>query len=147
MKGDYLGHLPCGDPLYGYLKHRIFPQLGSACRSGIRVFRTNGSNAVYIYEDINVIENRLYARELSVNPTPEKLSAFLARKEANIRDYRSLRELSNIFDSFLRNDELERCAHDVFNVFAGIISGKPVDREENSRIACELADSADAKQI
>ena len=51
MKGDYLGHLPCGDPLYGYLKHRIFPQLGSECRKGIRVFRTNGSNAVYIYED------------------------------------------------------------------------------------------------
>ena len=51
MKGDYLGHLPGHDPLSGYLKNCIFPQLGSQCRDGIRVFRTNGSNAVYIYED------------------------------------------------------------------------------------------------
>ena len=48
---DYLGHLPESDVLYSYLKNEIFPQLNCDCRDGIRVFRTNGSNAVYIYED------------------------------------------------------------------------------------------------
>ncbi len=48
---QYLGHLPVNDRLYGYLKYNIFPQLNCNCTAGIRVFGTNGSNAVYIYED------------------------------------------------------------------------------------------------
>ena len=48
---QYLGHLPVNDRLYGYLKYNIFPQLNCDCTAGIRVFGTNGSNAVYIYED------------------------------------------------------------------------------------------------
>ena len=48
---QYLGHLPESDPLYNYLKNEIFPQISCDCRDGIRVFQTNGSNAVYIYED------------------------------------------------------------------------------------------------
>ena len=48
---QYLGHLPENDPLYNYLKYEIFPQINCDCRDGIRVFGTNGSNAVYIYED------------------------------------------------------------------------------------------------
>ncbi len=48
---QYSGHLAENDPLYGYLKYQIFPQLGCDCRHGIRVFGTNGSNAVYIYEE------------------------------------------------------------------------------------------------
>ena len=51
MKGQYAGHLPENDPMFAYLRHEIFPQLGSDCSEGIRVFQTNGSNAVYIYED------------------------------------------------------------------------------------------------
>ena len=51
MIGKYLGRLQTDDPLFGYLKWEIFPQLGSDCSEGIRVFETNGSNAVYIYED------------------------------------------------------------------------------------------------
>lgn len=48
---QYLGHLPESDPIYNYLKQEIFPQISCDCREGIRVFKTNGSNAVYIYED------------------------------------------------------------------------------------------------
>ena len=51
MVGNYLGRLPGKDPLFDYLKQQIFPQLGADCRDGIRVFATNGSNAVYVYED------------------------------------------------------------------------------------------------
>lgn len=51
MKGEYAGHLPASDPMFGFLRESIFPQLGSDCSEGVRVFRTNGSNAVYIYED------------------------------------------------------------------------------------------------
>lgn len=52
MKRTYLGHLSEQDPLYGYLQHDIQPQINSAAtRSKYRVFRLNGSNDVYLYED------------------------------------------------------------------------------------------------
>lgn len=52
MNGEYLGHLSRHDRLYGYLQNEIFPMLGCRdCRDGIRVFGTNGSNMVYIYEE------------------------------------------------------------------------------------------------
>ncbi|MDD3155699.1 MAG: hypothetical protein PHS41_12615 [Victivallaceae bacterium] len=51
MPGEYLGHLSRRDPLYEFLKWEIFGQVGGTATDGIRVFRTNGSNAVYLYED------------------------------------------------------------------------------------------------
>lgn len=51
MKGEYLGHLSRHDRLYDYLQYEIFPALGCGNPDGIRVFGTNGSNAVYIYEE------------------------------------------------------------------------------------------------
>ena len=51
MIGKYIGRVSTADPLYEYLRWEIFPQVGADARDGIRVFETNGSNAVYIYED------------------------------------------------------------------------------------------------
>ena len=54
MKRNYLGHLSEHDPLHGYLQYDIQPQISgfSGC-SKYRVFRLNGSNDVYLYEDRN----------------------------------------------------------------------------------------------
>jgi aminoglycoside phosphotransferase (APT) family kinase protein len=52
MSPIYLGKLSEGDPLHGYLKHDIQPQISGECGSaGYRVFRLNGSNDVYLYEN------------------------------------------------------------------------------------------------
>ena len=52
MKRLYLGRLSEHDPLHGYLQHDIQPQVtGTAGSSTYRVFRLNGSNDVYLYED------------------------------------------------------------------------------------------------
>jgi hypothetical protein len=52
MSGTYLGRLSEHDPLHDYLQHDILPQIGDAgCGSNYRVFRLNGSNDVYQYED------------------------------------------------------------------------------------------------
>ncbi len=51
MPNSYLGHLPRHDRLYSYLEEEIFPRIGGGTGDDIRVFGTNGSNAVYIYEE------------------------------------------------------------------------------------------------
>ena len=51
MGREYLGHLSGADPLYGYLRYDIFPQLQRETATSFRVFRLNASNAVYLYEE------------------------------------------------------------------------------------------------
>jgi hypothetical protein len=54
MSGTYLGRLSEQDPLHGYLQHDIQPQLCCGFGSSkYRVFKLNGSNDVYRYEDRN----------------------------------------------------------------------------------------------
>jgi len=49
---NYLGHLSQSDPLYGYLRYDILPQLGvKDRRPAFRVFKIWASNHVYLYED------------------------------------------------------------------------------------------------
>lgn len=52
MIGQNIGHLPQSDPLHGYLQYDIQPQMtGWRERVKYRVYRLNGSNDVYLYED------------------------------------------------------------------------------------------------
>jgi aminoglycoside phosphotransferase (APT) family kinase protein len=54
MSGTYVGRLSEHDPLHGYLQHDIQPQVcGTSDSSKYRVFKLNGSNDVYRYEDRN----------------------------------------------------------------------------------------------
>ncbi len=47
----YLGHLSRTDNLYNYLKYDIQPQLTQQQEVDYRVFRLNGSNDVFLYEE------------------------------------------------------------------------------------------------
>jgi aminoglycoside phosphotransferase (APT) family kinase protein len=50
----YLGYLSQNDPLYGYLRHDILPQMGSReSTPHFRVYKALASNHVYVYEDIH----------------------------------------------------------------------------------------------
>ncbi|MGN1078881.1 MAG: phosphotransferase [Alphaproteobacteria bacterium] len=54
MSRNYLGYLQTEDPLYDYLKYDIQPQLtGFYDDPAYCVYRLNGSNAVYLYEEKN----------------------------------------------------------------------------------------------
>jgi aminoglycoside phosphotransferase (APT) family kinase protein len=49
---NYLGHLSIEDPLYGYLRYDILPQLGVAGSApDFRVYGIQASNHVYLYEE------------------------------------------------------------------------------------------------
>ena len=52
MNARYLGHLAYDDPLYGYIRDQIIPQLGVASNHAVfRVFQPANSHHVYLYED------------------------------------------------------------------------------------------------
>jgi hypothetical protein len=51
MNATYLGRLSESDPLYGFLEHDIQHHNDADDSSTYRVFKLNGSNDVYMYED------------------------------------------------------------------------------------------------
>lgn len=110
MIGGYLGRLAEKDPLFEYLKWEIFPQLGCDCRDGIRVFGTNGSNAVYIYEDRQtcrrVVGKFFYCgRNSNWDAAWKKLD----REFNNINEFRQyLGEGHYVAKALGRNDDLNR---------------------------------------
>lgn len=124
MKGVYLGHLSPNDPMFDYLKYDIFSKLGSDCSEGIRVFGTNGSNAVYIYEDRkscqNVVGKFFYSER---NPDWDLAWRRLDREYRNILNFSSyLGENHYVAKVLGRNDSLN-CL-----LVVEYCTGTPLDR-------------------
>ena len=99
----------------------------------------------YIWDDLNTIERRLYERDLSNNPTAEKLISFVKRKEMNVRDYLAMPQISHLFDYFVRNEGIEDCSGKIKSFFDGISSGKRRLAEDNSAAAALLYEMAKNK--
>ena len=99
---------------------------------------------VYIWDDLNVIEKRLYARDLS-EPTADKLLSFLKRKEMNRRDYLNMPEIYNLFDAFVRNDGIESCADNIKKIFERIPFDNVDLKEKGREIATKLYKMAESK--
>lgn len=57
---------------------------------------------VYLYDELNTLEERLYARYMTP-PTAEGLTKFVKRREQNIADYLAFRDKADMFDLVLSN--------------------------------------------
>lgn len=92
MGKQYLGHLPKNDPLHGYLQYDIQPQLtGFRDPVTYRVFKLNGSNAVYLYEEKYSGAKVIGKFFLSQQDTdPEAAGRRLSRECRNLQMMRSL---------------------------------------------------------
>ncbi len=124
---ELVEYMEYGDNMYGTPKselERIFaddkiPLLildiegVKSLRRGIFDF---SSTVFYIWEELNVIEKRLYERDLS-EPTADKLLSFIKRKNANIRDYSDMPQIASLFDLFIRNIGIAETAQIVRNEF------------------------------
>ena len=101
---------------------------------------------VYVYDGLNVMEERLYARFLGDKPTPEGLAKFVSRKEKNIQDFLAMPEHCAAFFAFIHNDTTVDAATDkVIDTFNAFREGAERDGESMERIASELSASAQEK--
>ncbi len=100
--------------------------------------------AIYFYEDLNVLETRLYERGLATNPTVENLTAFVKRKNQNIEDYLHIDEVAHLFDLFYENSSLE----DSMAMVLSLIDGEcaPMAEEKKAEIISLLQSRARDKQ-
>ena len=120
--------------------------------SGARTFMNNtldfSIDMFYIYEDLNVIEKRLYNRDLFV-PTEEGFLNFIRRKNANIKDYIEIVDIAKGFTAFIKNEEPRNAAAallDVFNKSPLAENSLATVGDEIITIASSLRESAIMKQ-
>ncbi|MBR2467107.1 MAG: hypothetical protein IKB38_09305 [Clostridia bacterium] len=114
--GGMLEHTEYAGNFYGTPRSEIEDVLGAGKTpllildvEGVKSIKRAGeypSLAVYLYDDPNVLEERLYVRYIGDAPTVDGLARFSKRKEQNIADILSLDEFSGSFDLFVRNSEL-----------------------------------------
>ncbi len=76
------------------------------------------SFAVYLYEDLNLLEERLYQRYIGESPSASGLSRFCERKERNLEEFANIESLAGRFDFLVRNRETEKCSDEIFAAYA-----------------------------
>ena len=87
--------------------------------------------AVYIYDDIRIVDQRLYDRYLGSNPTAEGLKRYVSRKEQNNADFLAAGEFAKDFYYFLKNSEAPSdSAEELFAIFTSYVEGNERNEEK-----------------
>ena len=150
-EGDVLEHTLYGGNMYGTRRVEIERILGEG-RYPVLVLDMNGVDslkraelpypviAIYLYNDLDVIERRLTGRE-AISASADKLAAIKKRCDINKEDYLSLPERSVNFDRFVKNEDLDECVEEVMRTIESVLSGVSYV-EETRAIARELREEA-----
>ena len=116
-------------------------------QNGVRAFRESEyapvTYAVYLYGDLNVMEERLYARELSVAPSVEALLRFAARKERNTEEYLTADGIPLLFDLLTPCDDAAACAE---RIRTAMKDAAEQSEEEKTNITKKLISEAEEKK-
>ncbi len=148
--GEMLEHMEYGDNLYGTPKselNRIFSQNKTPLLildiNGVKSIRAREDDfrsiIIYLYTEVATLESRLYERYLKADSSGEKFLTFQKRKEANRRDYRSLRGIYHLFDAFVKNSDVKESADEIFTIYSAALDGEFVSNpSKNEEIAREL---------
>ena len=97
---------------------------------------------VYIYDDIDVMEKRLYERYADDMDSPETQRRFNSRRRQNVIDYSEIPERQSVFYAFIENcASVDCCAKKVGKIFDDFCNGVLKDSEANIDIANQLSAS------
>ena len=150
--GEMLEYMEYGHNMYGTPASEI-EKIFAAGKVPLLILDINGVKSLrkgdfgfrsiifYLYDDINVIEQRLYDRYLKDDPSSEKFFTFLSRKKTNRRDYREIKSIASLFDKFLKNETVEGTVQAVYNSFNDQVSGLIDSVDERESIAEMLSGS------
>ncbi len=97
---------------------------------------------VYVYDDIDVMEERLRLRYADDWESEDARRKFNSRREQNIADYRGIQDSSSVFYSFIRNcSSVDDCAKNICAIFEEFCSDVARGDEKIASTAASLANS------
>ena len=154
--GGVLEHTEYAGFLYGTPRSEV-ERITAEGRIPLLVLDTNGVESIskiddidtcgiYVYDDINVMETRLYERFLAKSPSVEGLKKFTSRKEQNIADYKRIYDFAPVFYAFIENDgTVDDAAERIVDTYGAFVSGTPRNDAKNAEIVTRLHTSVKEK--
>lgn len=101
---------------------------------------------VYIYDDIDVMSDRLYERYKD-NLDAENQRRLDSRRRQNMVDYSEMPVHEPYFYAFIRNcSSVDCCAEKVCKIFADFCDGTPKNEEETKAVSASLKTSVEAEK-
>lgn len=101
---------------------------------------------VYIYDDIDIMEKRLFDRYKDDMDSPETQRRYASRTRQNVIDYSQLPSRESVFYAFIQNcSSVDCCAEKVMNIFADFCNGISKDAEANLALAKQLSSLVEGK--
>lgn len=98
---------------------------------------------LYIYTDLEIIEDRLKARYFGENEKPDSQKNFSVRKEQNLNDWRSISDYEDYIHAFIENNgTVDECCSKVLATFSAFVEGEEKDEWSNHAIINGLAEAA-----
>jgi guanylate kinase len=139
--GNYYG-TPLSEMEYAFANGKI--PLLILDMNGIESLKSHGNDfetlGVYVYEDLDVLERRLFDRELSRGENEAGRSRYEKRIAQNRDDYLSLPARQTIFDFIIKNDTVEGTAAAILDFLFGKVT---MDKDEIRALTEKIKESAD----
>ena len=154
--GGVLEHTEYAGQLYGTPRSEI-DRITSEGRVPLLILDLNGANslfnaegiapcALYLYDELDVMEERLKARYISDNTSEADQKRYDSRTEQNIVDFSNMEEYESFIYSFVKNcATVECCANKINEVYDIFALGTAKNTTDTKATAKALADSAKAK--
>ena len=154
--GGVLEHTEYAGQLYGTPRSEI-DRITSEGRVPLLILDLNGANSLfnaegiapctlYLYDDLDIMEERLKERYISDNTSETDQKRFDSRTKQNLIDFSHMEEYESFIYGFVKNcATVECCASKVNEVYDIFALDTPKNVEEAKAIAKALADSAKAK--
>jgi len=154
--GGVLEHTEYAGQLYGTPRSEI-DRITSEGRVPLLILDLNGANSlynaegiapctVYLYDELDVMEERLKARYISDNTSEADQRRYDSRTKQNLIDFSHMEEYESFIYTFVKNcATVECCAiklNEVYDIFA---ADTPKNLEEAKATAKALAASAKTK--
>ena len=154
--GGVLEHTEYAGQLYGTPRSEI-DRITDAGRVPLLILDLNGANSlykaegispctVYLYDDLDVMEERLRARYISDNTSEADQRRYDSRSKQNILDFANMSEYEPFIYCFVKNcDTVECCAKKINEIYDKFALDTPKDCEKAKNISEKLSSSAKAK--
>ncbi len=130
--GEFLEYTEYAGAFYGTPKSEV-ERISEAGKIPLMILDINGARsiksadecptlAVYLFERIDTLEERLHARYLGKKQTPEGLSSFLKRKERNLSELASVGDFAEVFDLIQKNSFLKEASIAILSAYENGVS-------------------------
>ncbi|MBE6532326.1 MAG: hypothetical protein E7676_02315 [Ruminococcaceae bacterium] len=154
--GGVLEYTEYAGQLYGTPRWEI-DRITSEGKVPLLILDLNGANSlyhaegispctVYLYDELDVMEERLRARYISENTSPEDQRRYDSRTAQNVEDFSRMAEYEPFIYRFQKNcSTVEKCAEKVFEIYSEFENDVPKDEASAKATANALIASARVK--